>query len=199
MESTQIVYPKDLDFEQVWAMFQETDRRMKETDRQMKETDRKFQETDRQMKETDRKFQDTERLMKEIAQRFKETEKLIKSNGEQIGGLHRSIGELAEHLVAPGIAARFNELGFHFDTIAPGGLKIQNEKGDKVLTEIDLLLENGENIIVIEVKARVTVKDIEHHKKRLDILKENRERKQEKPNPAFPIQMRYRFFLRKPH
>ena len=164
---TEPVYPRGLDFEQVWAMFQETDRQMKETDRKIQETDRLIKELREESKKTDR--------------RLKRTEKLIKSNGEQIGGLHNSFGALAEHLVAPGITKRFNDQGFHFDTIAPGGIKITNEKGDKILAEIDLLLENSEYIIAVEVKSRVNEKDIEHHIKRLDILKENRERKQEKP------------------
>jgi hypothetical protein len=36
-----------LDFDEVWLMFQETDRQMKETDRQMKATDKKLKELDR--------------------------------------------------------------------------------------------------------------------------------------------------------
>ena len=161
-------------FETVWAILQEVGRKQeqlaesqKEGAEAMKALRESQKETDRQMKETDR--------------RLKETEKLVNSNGKQIGGLHNSFGELAEHLVAPGIARRFNELGFHFDTIAPGGIKITNEKGDKTLAEIDLLLENSETIIGIEVKSRVVEDDIKHHIKRLKIFKENREKKREKP------------------
>ena len=123
-----------------------------------------FQETDRQMKETDR--------------RLKKTEKLIMKNGEQIGGLHNSFGEIAEHLVAPGIAKRFNELGFHFDGISPGGFKILDDK-KKIIAEVDLILENGETIIAIEVKARVDLKDIEHHVRRLEIFKEYRSKRKD--------------------
>ena len=87
--------------------------------------------------------------------------------------MHNSFGEMAEHLVAPGIAKRFNELGFNFDIIAPGGIKILDEQR-KIKAEIDLLLENGETVIAIEVKARVYQKDIDHHVRRLDIFKEYR-------------------------
>jgi hypothetical protein len=46
MEENQTLPPgsEGLTFEKVWAMFQETSRRMKETDRKMKETDRKIGE-----------------------------------------------------------------------------------------------------------------------------------------------------------
>ncbi|MDR1428762.1 MAG: hypothetical protein LBI85_00605 [Spirochaetaceae bacterium] len=51
---------RGLSFEDVWAMFQETDRKMdkmaRETAQIMRETDQKMQETARQMKETDRKI-----------------------------------------------------------------------------------------------------------------------------------------------
>jgi len=130
-----------LTFEKVWAMFQETDRKMWETD-----------------------------------QRFKKTEAFLKDIGRQIGGLNNSFGELAEHLVAPGIAEKFNELGHHFDGIAEGGYRIFGEKG-KVIAEIDLLLENGDCLMAVEVKAKPKMKDIEHHIKRLEILREHRDKK----------------------
>ena len=120
-----------LTFEKVWAMFQETDRKMDRTDRKL------------------------DRLC------------------EQMGGLHNSFGELAEHLVAPGIVERFNEIGFTFDEIAPHGKRILDEKG-KVKTEIDILLENGDFIVAVEVKSKPVVKDIEHHIRRLQILREHR-------------------------
>ena len=162
-------YPKGLTFEKVWAMFQETDRKFQETDRKFQETDRKIQETDRLMKEQ----------IKETDRRLKEAERLIAENGEQIGGLHNSFGEIAEHLVAPGIAQRFNELGFHFDGISPGGFKILDEQKKKVKAEVDLLLENDDTMIAIEVKTRVVQKDIERHIKRLEIFKEYRSKKKD--------------------
>jgi len=110
---------------------------------------------------------------KETDQRWEETKRMIEENGRQIGGLHRSFGQLAEHLVAPNIHKRFNDLGHHFGEVSPGGLRIFDENG-KTKTEIDLLLENGETIIAVEVKTKPAVKDIEHHIKRLEILRDHR-------------------------
>ena len=111
--------------------------------------------------------------MEETDRRLKETERLIKRNGRQIGGLHRRFGELAEHMVAPGIVKRFNELGYHFHSVAPGGIRILDESG-KVKTEVDLLLENDEYMVAVEVKTRPVEHDIEHHMRRLEILREHR-------------------------
>ena len=140
-----------LTFEKVWAMFQETDRKMQETSEQMKETSEQMKETDRKMQETDRR---------------------INKLNEQMGGLHNSFGELAEHMVAPGILQRFNELGFEFHKMNPGGQRIFDRNG-KILTEIDLLLENGNCIMVIEVKSKPKDKHIEHHIKRIELIRED--------------------------
>jgi hypothetical protein len=118
---------------------------------------------------------------KENDRRQKATDRIIKEMREQMGGLHRSFGELAEHLVAPGITRRFNELGYHFDSVAPQGIEIYDESRKKILTEIDLLLENGECLMAVEVKTRPAEKDIEHHIGRLEILRDWREKRQEKP------------------
>ena len=52
-----------------------------------------FKETDLKFKETDLRFKETERIIGKLGNRF---------------------GELAEHLVSPGIMDKFNELGFSF-------------------------------------------------------------------------------------
>ena len=144
-------YPRGITFEQVWAGFMEFRKRQEETYRQMKERDEEFtrrmQETERQMKRTDK----------------------------QIGDLTNRFGEIAEHLVAPGITKRFNELGYHFGSIH----RDEEILGDdsKVKTEIDIVLENDKNIIAVEVKAKPRLKDVEHHVHRLEILREYRSKK----------------------
>jgi len=141
-----------LTFEKVWAMSRETDRIVKEV----------------------------AQIVRENAERQKETERQMKKTHRKMGDLYNRFGEMAEHLVAPGIAKRFNERGFHFDSIMPGGIRIVDEQGE-TKTEIDLMLENGEYIIAIEVKATVRPKDVEHHIRRLEILREHRKKKQDKP------------------
>jgi len=102
----------------------------------------------------------------------KETERIITELGKEMGGLHRSFGEMAEHMVAPGIIDKFNELGFHFEESPELNFKIYGEN-KKVRTEIDVLLINEEFLIAVEVKARLGKEDIEKHRKRLEILRED--------------------------
>jgi len=158
METTFIERPiptgEGLTFEKVWAAMQETDRKAHEM----------------RMK--------AERDMEELRQQMRETDKQMKETSERMGYLNNRFGEVAEHLVAPGIAEKFNELGCHFDGIAEGGYRIFGEKG-KVIAEIDLLLENGDCLMAVEVKVKPKIKDIEHHIKRLEILKEHRVKKRD--------------------
>jgi predicted AAA+ superfamily ATPase len=160
-----------LTFEKVWAMFQEIAERQKETDRQFKETDKKFQETDRQFKETGKDFQELKWLVKE-------TDKQIKQNNEQYGDLGRRFGEVVEHLVAPGIVKKFNEMGYHFSEVFDGNNKIFDKNGQKK-AEIDILMENGETVLAVEVKSKPNNKDIQEHIKRLKILRESRREKRD--------------------
>jgi predicted AAA+ superfamily ATPase len=96
-----------------------------------------------------------------------------------MGYLSNRFGELAEHLVAPNIHKRFNELGYHFDAVAPGGYVIRDDN-DKVKAEVDILLENAEYLMAVEVKAKVHLKDIEHHIKRIEILREYRNKRSDR-------------------
>jgi hypothetical protein len=109
----------------------------------------------------------------EISGLMKETDRKIKELTEQMGGLHNSFGELAEHLVGPGIVERFNKLGYRFDATFLKGARIHSEDG-KVKAEIDILLENSDYVIAVEVKSEPKEKDIERHITRLKILREYR-------------------------
>jgi hypothetical protein len=102
-------------------------------------------------------------------------DRMIEENNKNLGGLNRSFGEMAEHLVAPGIVKRFNEMGYHFTYIVDDYVKILDESG-KILAEIDIYLENGDYIIAVEVKSKPAEKDITEHIERLKILRENRDK-----------------------
>jgi hypothetical protein len=165
---------RGLTFDDVWAMFQETDKKFQEAAATRKETEKMFQETDKKFQESkaehDRMIADHDRMIADHDRMIAEMKESQKQLNDQMGGLHNSFGELAEHLVAPNIAEKFNDMGYHFDSIAPGGKKILDEHGNK-LAQIDLLLENGEYSVAVEVKSRPKENDIAKHLDRLQILR----------------------------
>jgi chromosome segregation ATPase len=140
--------------ETVWALLQEVAASQKETDKKFQETDKKFQETDKQMKETDKKIQ--------------ETDKQIEALGKQMGGLHRSLGDLIETLMASRLWEKFPQYNFNriFQRI-----KLLNEKKTPV-TEIDILLSDDEWAMAVEVKREPDKEDVEHHLKRMELMRE---------------------------
>jgi hypothetical protein len=113
--------------------------------------------------------------IKELEKQIKETDRIVRRNGRQMGDLHRHFGQLAEHLVAPNIYKRFNERGYNFCSVVRGNVKIIDEQGN-TLTEIDIILDSGEILMAVEVKSGPVFKDINHHIKRLEILKEHGEK-----------------------
>jgi hypothetical protein len=142
-----------LTFEKVWAMFQETGEKMQETDRLIRELRESQRETDLLMKETDR--------------RMKETDRVVKETSRIVGDLGNKFGELAEHLVLPNIEEKFNALGYSFARTGPN-IRFK-DKGGKVLTEIDALLENGNFVLAVEVKSQPTEEHVREHVQRMEI------------------------------
>ncbi|MDR2258908.1 MAG: hypothetical protein LBE14_07150 [Treponema sp.] len=124
--------------------------------------------------------EESARRWAKIEKEHRETERVIKRVSRQMGDLHNRFGELAEHLVAPGIIRRFNELGYHFDDTIAERVRLLDSTGQKILTEIDLLLENGEYSIAVEVKSRPVEKDVAHQENRLGILREHKNRRNDR-------------------
>ena len=171
--------------ESVWALMQETarqmqetDRKMQETDRQMKETDRKMQETDRQMKETDRKMQETDRKMQETDRQIKETDRIVQETALQMKETDRRLkkaedlftsqwGRLVESLVEGALVPLFQKHNISIQrTIrrVSGCYEGQNY-------EFDILVVNGNELVIVEVKTTLRPRDVTRFVKKLDHCK----------------------------
>ena len=138
-----------LTFEKVWAALMETREQIKETGRQMKETDKRLAE---QMKETDRR----------LAKQMKETDR-------QIGKLGNRFGEMVEYMIVPNLVAKFQELGFEFEK-THCDTEIRDQKHN-IFTEVDVFLENGDKVMIVEIKTKPNVDDINDHIERMEKLR----------------------------
>jgi hypothetical protein len=139
-----------LTFEDVWAMFQETDR-------QFKETDKKFQET---------------------ARRQEETDKQIKETHKQIGELGNKFGAVVEHMMIPNIKEKFNALGYEFGKVSTNVLI--ETKAEGTIAEIDIFLENGDCALAVEVKSQPTTEGIRNQCKRMEQLRKYSDKHKDK-------------------
>ena len=140
--------PRGVMFEEVWAILKETAERQKETDRIVKETAERQKETDRQMKETDRK---------------------LEAIGENFGNFTNNFGDVVEYMVAPNLLDKLNDLGFDFHTVS-SNFKA-NDKKNNIRFQVDVFLQNGDTAMLVEIKTKLTISDINEHIKRMEKMR----------------------------
>jgi hypothetical protein len=114
------------------------------------ETDRKMQQTADQMRETDR----------ELKRSFKELNR-------QLGHLGNRLGEIVEGVVRPGLVRLFRDAGVdvretHEDLEAAR---------DGRSMQVDLLVVNDSDAVVVEVKSKLSQRDVDEHLERLALFK----------------------------
>jgi len=150
---TRIEHPT---FETVWAVLQDVAQRQRETDRIIKETDRQLKENaDRLSREMKESAERLNREMKESAERL----------DKQLGNLGNRFGEMVEYMVVPNLLSKFHDLGFVFEK-AYMDAQIKDKKNN-IYTEVDITLENGDKVMIVEVKSKPTTEDITEHIERM--------------------------------
>jgi hypothetical protein len=88
-----------------------------------------------------------------------------------IGYFGNSIGNIVEMVLIPGIKKKINDFGHSFNSLSPR--KQFYHTNGKTYAEVDLFLENGEEVMVVEVKTQMSVKEVERQIKRLELLRKN--------------------------
>jgi hypothetical protein len=146
-------------FEKFWEMFQESSR---EFDRRMKEADLRKQEADRQAQEADLQMQ-------EIRESIKATDRQMKETDKRLGALTNRFGEVVEYMLGPNLHAKFNDLGYSFDKTARNVEIVDREHG--IFAEVDVFLENGDSVMIVETKTKPDTRDIDDHIKRMEKLR----------------------------
>ena len=108
-----------------------------------------FRETDRKFQETDRKFQELMDAQKETDRKFQETARLVSNLGGQWG-------LFVENQVAPACERVFGERGIPVQMVSQ---RVKKRRGGDTL-EIDVLVVNAGHVVVVEVKASLSVADV---------------------------------------
>ena len=131
-------------FEDIRQLFKETDRRL----------DARIAETDR-------------RLAEQASSSRAETDRRLRELGAQIGGLGNRLGEFVEGVVRPGLVRLFQERGIGVHRT------LRDVSGDKngVALQVDLLVVNDTDAVAVEVKSKLTDRDVDDHLERLGEFK----------------------------
>jgi len=136
-----------ISWEEIKALFAETDRKFQETDRKFQETDRKFQETDRKFQETDRK----------LDKRFNELYGLFSSQW----------GRLVESLVDGDLVRILQERSIEVEQTSR---RVKGSHEGKSY-EFDIIARNGEEVVVVEVKTTLKPSHIHKFLEKMDSFK----------------------------
>jgi hypothetical protein len=113
-------------------------------------------------------FEDVWNTLQETAQQLKvmgeKTDRQMKETDKRVGEITNRFGDIVEHMVIPNLVTKFQELGFTFTRA--GNLKI-TDKEHNLFMEIDALLENGDKVMVVEIKTKPNNDDINDHLERM--------------------------------
>ena len=139
-----------VNFGEIWALFRETDQIIKQTNLELSE---RFKKTDERFKKTDEIIKQTNI---ELSERFKKTDERIKRTEKMVGKLGGRWGEFVEGLVVPAVVDLFRQKGIDIERVAQ---RVVSRKEGKTM-EIDILGENGNDIVVVEVKSRLTNEEV---------------------------------------
>jgi hypothetical protein len=122
-----------------------------------------LKETDRIVKENAEDLKETRRILEEDSRRLKE------SLDNRIGSLTNLFGDVTEAMIAPKICDKFEEFGFSFLRANPN-VRF-NDRANGISFEVDLMLENGEKVMLIEVKTKQTIERVDKHILRLEKMR----------------------------
>ena len=114
-------------------------------------------------------LQEVAKRQEETAKRQEETAKRQEETDRQLGKLSSRMGDVVEYMVAPNLRKKFRELGYDFPQ-ANRNSDVSDSK-NKIYLEIDVKLENGDKVMLVEVKTNLTTEDVQDHIKRLEKMR----------------------------
>jgi len=153
----------------IFALFRESEQQRKEYQQAFEERQRAYELERKQEQEA---FEERQRIaaqeMAELRASLAKTEKLVEQTNKQVGGLTSRWAEFVENMIKPAAARIFKEQGIDVHHTA---LRVdaQDEKGS---IEIDILVENTNEVVAIEVKSHLEVRDVKRFLKVLGRFKE---------------------------
>jgi len=121
-----------------------------------------FEDIKHLFKETDR------RLDERIAETDRRLDLRLNELGKQIGGLGNRLGEFVEGVVRPGLVRLFRERGVD---VRETHRDLEAERNGRK-AQVDLLVVNDTEVVVVEVKSKLSQRDVEEHVERLALFKE---------------------------
>jgi hypothetical protein len=93
----------------------------------------------------------------------------MKATDKRVGEITNRFGEMVEYMIVPNLVAKFQELGFTFTKTHRDTEIVDRENG--IILEVDAFLENGEKVMIVEIKNKPGIGDINDHIERMEKLR----------------------------
>ena len=130
------------------------------------------------LQEVGKKHEEHMEEMKALRESQKETDRMIKETGRKISKLGGRFGEMTEYMVIPNLLDKFSKLGFEFSkAYLHASLKDENRN---FITEIDITLEDGDKVMLVEVKTKPDIEDIKEHVERMEKVRAYADKRKDK-------------------
>jgi len=144
----------------------ESDRRAAEADRRAAEakaeSDRRAAEADRRAAEADRRAAEAkierDRLAAEAARSLAKLEKTVERTSKAVDALTTRWGRFVEELVRPAVVRMFRDRGI---LITHTMERVRSPLGFEFPMEIDILGVNGDALVAVECKSRLSKDDVD--------------------------------------
>ncbi|MDR2898424.1 MAG: hypothetical protein LBU99_06360 [Spirochaetaceae bacterium] len=135
-----------------------------------REAEQSRKETEQRRKEQSRKEAEQRRMEAEQSKKDLDAtvDEFMKTANKMLGEFGNTLGSLMEHVMTPDLPRKFREFGFSFTKIEPAKLKDEERI---IYAEIDGLMETEEQVMVVEVKTTLRVKDVDNHLKRMERIR----------------------------
>ena len=134
-----------------------TDEQMKATDEQIQRNAIAQKATDEQMKRNAIAQKATDEQMKRTDEQMKRTDEKLERIGIMVGNIAQNQGAVAEEFFYNSLKETQTLAGVHYDFID----KSVSRTGNGVSDEYDMILVNGEDVAIVEVKYKAHEKDLD--------------------------------------
>ena len=127
------------------------------TDEQMKATDEQIQRNAIAQKATDEQMKRNAIAQKATDEQMKRTDEKLERIGIMVGNIAQNQGAVAEEFFYNSLKETQTLAGVHYDFID----KSVSRTGNGVSDEYDMILVNGEDVAIVEVKYKAHEKDLD--------------------------------------
>ena len=98
-----------------------------------------------------------------------QTDRQIKEIGKRFGDFTNRFGEVVEYMIAPNLQDKLYDMGLDFQTVS-SNFKVNDHKNN-IHFQIDVFLQNGDTAMLVEIKTKLTISDINEHIKRMEKMR----------------------------